>query len=413
MARPTDAIYLTLAQTHNNPFQSMSVSGAVDQTTNPLVKDASKLDLYVQHMSTSISDLPYFNILGQIIDSKYPSGPEGQKYFLNRTNMSISINITTIPPALPPVFNYDDNTDQLTFLVPPQPATPFQPEISENSCATAYLQYVSENTYGLANAPDDGVGVSSPVSYPLPYYDVHSIQQFVDMINVALTRMWGKIVNIADNVCPYFTYDPVTQLYTFFKPPNDLGMTYDIYVNGYLERYLDAFRWNYYSDTNIPKALPQTSETGLNNLLVYPLKSVYVPTSADGLSLTCEYACIANLVDLVAIIVIAGGASDFQHVESQYIPLSTDSTIPNSLPSTNAILRFPIDPSGFTSQTNNATIEYNAVVLDKKLVIKNHTELRNLGLIPYVQNSKNQLYPITLPCINGRFSITLAMFSKE
>ena len=411
MSKPSDAIYLTLSQTHNNPFQSISVSGAINQITNPLVKSAADYDMYVQHMSTTTDDLPYFNISQQIIDDTYPigAGPPYDYNFLGRTNMSISIVLTDAN-----VFDYAGNVDELTFEIPAQAETPFQPAVGANQGATAFLQYQSENTYGYENPPENGVALlpaTASANYPYPYYDVHSIQQVIDMMNVAIARMWEKITNVPDNSCPYFSFDPVSQLYSFTKPVAEIGgdqILYDIYVNGFLERYLDGFRWYFYSDTDIPVLVPN-GYTGLNNKLVFPFSTIEI---VYPYVLQSEYSCVSNLVDINAIVIVAGGGSDFNNVEAQYIPLGTDNSTANQLPSTNAVLRFPIDPSGFTSSTNNSSIEYNAIVLDKKLVIKGNTQLRNLGLIPYFQNTKNELYPITLPCINGKFSITLALFAK-
>lgn len=400
MSKPSDAIYLTLSQTHTNPTMSASVSGAITQTTNVLVQDASNYEMYVQHMSTSTSDLPYFNIKDQIINND-----------TNQTNMSISIVITD------PTHNFtipNPNPDTLIFATQPNIAP-----LNTFGCITSWLQYQSENAYGLANPPTDGT-VDPNINtsaYPYPYFDIHSIQLFLDMINNAIARIWNQIIgiNLHVNPCPFFTFDPTTQLYTFqrlisTKAPNYDGniVYFDLYVNGFLERYLDGFRWNYLSDANINGP----NYDGLNNKLLYPSAYIYPTINPEAQIILSEYSCIANLVDISAIVIIAGGSSDFNYVEAQYIPLETDNTTTGTLPSTNAILRFPIDPSGFTSSTNNSSIEYNAVVLDKKLIIKNHTQLRNLGLVPYIQNSKNELYPITLPCTNGKFSITLALFSK-
>jgi hypothetical protein len=396
MSKPSDAIYLTLSQTHDDPIMSASVSGAISQTTNPLVSDASNYDMYVQHMSTSTSDLPYFNIKDQVINND-----------TNQTNMSISIVIT-------------DPTHVFNNPLPANDSLLFGFQVGGADVgATSWLQYQSENAYGLANPPTDGT-VDPNINtsaYPYPYFDVHSIQLFLDMINNAIVRMWDQIagINLNDNPYPYFEFDPSTQLYIFHrtvgtKVPNYDGniVYFDLYVNGFLERYLDGFRWNYLSDSDVG----DLNYIGLNNQLLYPSSYVYPVANPTEQTLISEYSCIANLVDISAIVIIAGGSSDFNYVEGQYIPLATDSVTFSTLPSTNAILRFPIDPSGFTSSTNNSSIEYNATVLDKKLVINNHTQLRNLGLTPYIQNSKNELYPITLPCTNGKFSITLVLFSK-
>ena len=105
--------------------------------------------------------------------------------------------------------------------------------------AVCFLQYQSENTNSSTypNPSNSGNGASS-LAYPLNYFAVHSIGEVMDMINTAIQTLLSKTASPNDTF--YISYDAASELYSFSIDETYL-QAYQFYVNGFLERLLDAF----------------------------------------------------------------------------------------------------------------------------------------------------------------------------
>jgi hypothetical protein len=394
-AQDKNGIYITLQQTNTNEVISGNIPCDINLTVNEIVSDISKYDIYVKSVTVSSGNIPYFNIYKNIIQGSTET-PD-INYELCRTNFSISIVNETATAQ----FNNPSVDDGL--LIPINEGADYSDGI------TAFLQYISENTYGYPLPPNDGVpnGFNCQ-NFPLAYFDVHSIQSYVDMVNVALITIWEQNIDSGVTVgdCPIFTFDPTTQLYSFIISENFWNRGYQIYANGFLARALDGFRWNYIQDSNVNSP----TYNGLDNLLIYPLLPI-IPTGSGQFLMTAEYSTITNIVDIHSLVLLTTGGSDLTNIEPQYIPFVELSN--SNLPTTQALIAFNLDFAGLNSSANNPYIQYSALVLDNKLTCPTKTSLRNLGLTAAVQRTDQTLVPISLQANGGLFSVTLVLFKKD
>lgn len=83
-----------------------------------------------------------------------------------------------------------------------------------------------------------------------PYYFIYSYQQFLNMINDALSQAWiaaGLKVMFPNHMQPYFNLDPITNLISLIVPTYFVNVTAPavvvptIFMNAALQKYLDAF----------------------------------------------------------------------------------------------------------------------------------------------------------------------------
>lgn len=403
-----DGVYITLQSTNTNEITSALIPANIDLQVNELIEDISQYDIYVKSLTVSTGNIPYFNIRRNILTPSNVSGKPNLNFQLNRTNYTIGI------------FNADGNYFNYlpissNYLVS---CAPIQ---TGNLCAgaTAYLQFISENDMGYGNAPDDGIPTNfNSVNFPRNYFDVNSIQTFVDMINKALINVWdlnnGQSGTVTSADCPILTFDPVTQLYSFFLTSNFIDNGYQLYTNDFLSRALDGFNWKHNGTTN----MNENPYQGINNILVPPLRPLFTnilnpndPTAPYiGVQLFAEYATITNIIDIHSIVLLTANGSDLSNIEPQYIPFQTLNN--GNLPSTQSLIAFNLDFGGLNSSANNPYIQYNALVLDNKLTCKTKTSLRNLSLAIAVQTIDQELIPISLQANGGLFSCTLVFFRK-
>ena len=404
-----DGVYITLQSTNTNETTSTLTPAFIDLQVNELIEDISQYDIYVKSITISTGNIPYFNIGRNIL---YPSNNPDLPYLnfqLNRTNYTIGI--------------YNDGGNYFNYVLPADNYLLSCSTPTENECAgiTAYCQYVSNNDLGLGQAPNDG-GLNTFNSYGFPrsYFDVHSINNFVNMINTALTRIWnqntgGGEPNVSAIDCPYLTFDPTTQLYTFVLTADFISAGYQIYTNDFLSRALDGFNWQHTGTTN----MNDNPYFGLNNTLLLPDRIQYnvvlvnPQDPATGYfiaNIQSEYSTITNIVDIHSIVLLTANGSDLSNIEPQYIPFQNLSN--GNLPSTQSLIAFNLDFGGLNSSANNPYIQYNALVLDNKLTCKTKTSLRNLSLSIAVQTIDQELIPISLQANGGLFSCTLVFFKK-
>jgi hypothetical protein len=395
-SKDKSGIYITLQQTNTNETISGDIPCDIELSVNEIVSDISNYDIYVKSVTVSSGNIPYFNIFKNIIQGSVDT-PD-INFELCRTNFSISIVNNTITQQ----FNNPSADDGLLIAI----------NEGADNCdgITSFLQYRSDNTYGFPLPPSDGVpnGFNCQ-NFPLAYFDVHNIQTFVDMVNIALINIWTQNEfngGITEGDQPILTFDPTTQLYSFIITENFWNKGYQIYVNGFLARALQGFRWNYIQDSNVNSP----TYNGLDNLLIYPLLPI-IPPGSEQFVMTAEYSTITNIVDIHSLVLLTTGGSDLTNIEPQYIPFIELSN--SNLPTTQALIAFNLDFAGLNSSANNPYIQYSALVLDNKLTCPTKTSLRNLGLTAAVQRTDQTLVPISLQANGGLFSVTLVLFKKD
>lgn len=403
-----DGVYITLQSTNTNETTSALIPANIDLQVNELIEDISQYDIYVKSLTVSTGNIPYFNIRRNILTPSNVSGEPNLNFQLNRTNYTIGIT-----NAAGNYFNYQPITSN--YLI----SCAINDLSGKCAGATAYLQFISQNDMGYGNAPVDGVPTNfTSANFPRNYFDVNSIQTFVDMINKALINVWdlntGQSGAVTSADCPILSFDPVSQLYSIFLTSNFIDNGYQLYANDFLSRALDGFNWKHNGTTNMNDFPYQ----GLNNILVTPLRPLFTniinPNDPDapytGIQLFAEYATITNIVDIHSIVLLTANGSDLSNIEPQYIPFQTLNN--GNLPSTQSLIAFNLDFGGLNSSANNPYIQYNALVLDNKLTCKTKTSLRNLSLAIAVQTIDQELIPISLQANGGLFSCTLVFFRK-
>ncbi len=421
-----EAIYLTLQSNNTNELTSASVSGAVNLSVNAIVTDMSEYDIYVNSMTISTANIPYFNAFRNIWN-----------FNNNAMVYSISISSTAVGfDGTQGFYNSDGAVNgNLLYGATGLIANDY------GQTGTCFLQYRTESTSTGSNPPSPATYTGNPITnifgrvFPnggssignqRAYWDCHSIQQFVDFVNQSLLNICSQanpasilnpdvgLVNV-----PYFVYDSFTQLYSLVTTQafND---AYVISMNGQLERIFDAFRFTYISETVIVPSPPNVATSpwppiqyeGIGSTIKMPLRMDYV----DGVfTYYAEYTNIINIIDIHSIVILSGAGSDWVNVNPSYVPVPQQQDRPASqLPTLPALLTFGLDFNGINSQVNNAYIQYRAptVLTGKKLTVKAKTNLRNLSLVPYVMTIENDLYPINIPCNGGLFQIELVLYKK-
>jgi hypothetical protein len=276
---------------------------------------------------------------------------------------------------------------------------------------TAYLQFISENT----TLQNDGNSANNPISY----FAVHSIQQFIDMINNALIAIsgvpnGGLFANNANQY--YFYYDPITQLYNFFAPDTFPAAQFNMYVNSYLEYRLDNFRWVYLQNSTVvapPLIIDNlvSPYSGLDNIFV---KNNYPNNLSNNIyTYAAEYVALSNLVDIHSLLVVAD-SGQLQSVRQQIIPANTNNnTSALNLPTIACLKSLDIELNGLNiASLNNTYIQYESPGLFYPINSLINNEFTNISLSIYLQDIDNTIYPLMLPA-GGYCNIKFVLKKKN
>jgi len=375
-------IYFTLQSQCNNTLQSAPQLTAVNITgLSPIVNDLGNYNLYLTSLNMTTTDLPYFNARKYIIN-----------YDWNKMNLSVSMLC-------------GDPTKRF-FTVDGSVSSAILKGIGNNTGNTwqgvcCFLQYNSENAnpsvYPNPTASLDG----NTESYPDTYFDVHSIQQFLDFINEAFALILNANTNITDsNKIMYLSYDANSQLYTFNIHNNIVTAltegTYGLYVNEFLERFLDAFRWQFLSHTD----LTLFNYTGMNYQFIPSISNLSLLNATSQVwGFPCEYPIIINLIDTHAVIIKCAGS--FNQVSQEYTP-TTAGYSRGQLPSQAVLKNFDVLFSGNVSTVNNSIITFNVSTLDRPINIpQGVTKLSDLVFTFYRQDIQNNEIQIMQPSVSS------------
>lgn len=374
-----DCIYFTVVSKSNNQIDSTPVLTHMNETgLSPIIK-LSDYNLYLTSLNLSISELPYFNIKKSIID-----------FTLNKTNMTLSIIGNN-----PAVFDFDltGNTNMLLQGIGANNGDLWQGVV-------CYLQYVSENANPaqFPNPPNTGGGASTE-NYPFTYFNVHSINQAIDMINTALTSILN-VCNVAGITKTFFiSYDAGSEIYTFNIHDSIAQLwntSMQFYTNGFLERILDCFRWKFYSFTNM-KEVPYQ---GLSYQFIPTLSNLNQKNSDDIWQFSGEYSVVPNLIDIVSVVVVSEGV--ISEIRKEYIPVNQSNQITSYLPSKPVLKNLDILlSSNLSASSNNSNIVYDAPNLDRPINTFGARYLTDIVFKFYYTDIENNLYEIVQPSISN------------
>lgn len=385
----TESIYLNVQCLNNSNTSSSSILATINQQCNPIVQDLSKYDVYLQSMTLTTSDLPFFNIYNNI--NWIPNGAIDSmiNFTNNRTNLTITIE------------SYDPATYPFTIPAPNPLYYGINPDAGNPNNfngVVVYLQYNSENE------PQLGQGVnpetSSTPATPHTYFNVHSIAQFLSMINTAITLAFS-LTAMPDAIDrPFFYFDSQSQLYGFncdsdiiFKPdaapPTNPWYGLLFYFNSFLQRYLDGFRWIFYKNSNI------TSATYDGKDYLYSAVSNSKTVTAGVYDVFAEYSTVANLVDTHSIIITCERGS-LSSLRQQILPADSPNVM--NLPTISALKNIDIDFSSLTlSSINNCFLQYEADMMSFPINGLTAQPLNNIQLNLYAMSVANVLRPIYIP----------------
>ena len=387
----SDTVYITVQALNPSQTNSNTIICNINQQSNPIVQDLSNYDIFLQSLTCNTSEVPFFNIYRQI-------AWDPTNFTDNITNMTISFLATAGTP-----FDLTGNANRaLVGCGASDGAEKWQG-------VSCYLKYVSENST-LPN--------TNTSTYPRTYFNIHSIQEFLDMVNTAINSICA-VPNalIAPNTM-YFYYDPLSQLYQFYAPSTFPNAGVNMYANTFLEYRLDSFRWSFLQNS-IVVAPPMI----INNLaspyqgLDYQFNKKNFPNNLFNNVYTyySEYSSLANLIDIHSLLIVAD-SGQLQAMRQQIIPLSTNSQSQNALnlPTIACLKSLDIELNSLNvASINNTYIQYEAQGLFFPVNSLIQQSFTNIGLTLYIQNVENDIYPLLIPAGNGYCNIKFALKRKN
>lgn len=385
----SQAIFFTSQLLNTSQTDSEPIQCTINQVSNPIVSNLEEYNVYLVSLSVSPADLGYFTIYRNIAWNN-------SNFATNKTNLSLSFMADAGYP-----FNLAGNTNQMLKGIGPTDGT------GKYRGVCCFLQYVSQNSGGLSNPNVQGNGANS-ASYPTSYFIVHSISQVIFMYNQAINSMIGVWTGapISANSL-YFMYNSSSQLYSLMMPDAFKSAGVNLYANTFAERFLDAFNWEFLTNSNVSDA----SYTGLDYMFKkdnYPLNKVN-----DVWTYTTEYSCVANLLDVHSILVVSN-QGELSQIRQQTIPIQTTGTTNNlDQPTISALKNLDIQFDSLSaSSINNTIIQYSSTGMFFPINTTTNHALRNINIQLYIQSIDNVIRALTLP-INGFCNIKFALVKKR
>jgi hypothetical protein len=385
----SDTIYLTVQANNNSQTNGNDLLCNIYQQTNFIVKDLSKYDLFLLGFSCTTDQLPYCNFKRNIQWNI-------NNFTTNKTNLIISF-MSSDPADRP--FDLTGNTNTLLFGIGNSTGDTYQ------GCG-CYLQYVSENST-LTNPNNEGTGANSK-TYPIEYFDLHSISQFVSFINTAINSIYGTS-QLQDK--PYFYYNVDSQLYYFNCTDAYLSSSLDMYVNTFLERRLDGFRWITNSNIN---DLTLPNYTGQN----FKLSKSYTPNLLNNnvWNIPSEYSTLANLVDVHSILITSNTGQLQSAARQEVVPYEIADNMNSQLdlPSLPVLKNLQIELGSLSlSSINNTIIQYSSEGMWIPINMLQQTPLNLISLSVFFQDIDNIIRPLYINSGGGYCNIKLALKSKN
>jgi hypothetical protein len=261
---------------------------------NSVIPDLSNWNLYINSVLITASEIPYRNFRDNI-------GWNANNYQTNKTNLSVSI----YDPTGAYSFNLTGNTNLLVTGIQEDSGNP-----NHYKGVCVFLQYLSENA-NLSVHPNPSVSGSgaNSTSYPDYYFNLHNLQQFMDMITTAYSTGMSYYTTPITNNYLYFSYNPTTELYSLTVSDDVKATSLNFYINSFLSRFIDGFRFQSIkkSDLTVSPNLYNGMDCQLilsGNALLY--KSIV--NSVNVWNYTSEYPTVQNLVDIQSLVITCGGS---------------------------------------------------------------------------------------------------------
>jgi hypothetical protein len=385
----SDTIYLTVQANNNSQTNGNDLLCNIYQQTNFIVKDLSKYDVFLLGFSCTTDQLPYCNFKRNIQWNI-------NNFTTNKTNLIISF-MSSDPADRP--FDLTGNTNTLLYGIGNNTGDTYQ------GCG-CYLQYVSENST-LTNPVNTGNGSNSK-TYPIEYFDLHSISQFVSFINTAINSIYSTST-LTDK--PYFYYNVDNQLYYFNCTDVYLSSGLDMYVNTFLERRLDGFRWITNSNVN---DLTLQNYTGQN----FKLSKSYTPNLLNNnvWNIPSEYSTLANLVDVHSILITSNTGQLQSSARQEVVPYEKADNMNSQLdlPSLPVLKNLQIELGSLSlSSINNTIIQYSAEGMWIPINMLQQTPLNLISLSVFFQDIDNIIRPLYINSGGGYCNIKIALKSKN
>ena len=402
----SDMIVLNVQASSANQSNSTPISSQIQLLSSPIVNDMSEWNLYFKSLYLTASELPYFNALRNVAwdaDNYAVSN-----FACNRTNLAIvlsSADNTPIFDTTAPIF-----LSNFALMFPMGVVNG-----TKHSQMGCFCQYISENS--ILPDPNGGGGGDNSQNYPRSYWNIHSIPQFLDMINNALSNILETAGLFIDDI--YFSYQADTGLYNLTMTSaivSPLGIpSINMYMNAQCERYFDFFRWGFqsqYTDlTYPPQSLAKGGYVGpYSNCMDYK----FIPTVSGLVNFTetpvapqtaqwnwlSDNECVSLMIDAHSLIIsIPGG--DLNNARSQTIPSNETYITSSLLPPNRTVLKIiDINPA-VGSGINNATIVSTADILDMPINIPSTQTLQDIQLIFDIMTCDNFIIPLSISGSTG------------
>lgn len=420
-------IPLNLSASNQSVNSNDLIQARIIQDFNPpLINNLEDYNIHLLSMTVNASEMPILNIYKQINWTNTAFSANEGNFNLNRTNMTVSITALSGYP-----FEFPDPRGcLLTF--------PCGVEDPGNagmwSGCGCYLQYLSENvdTSVYPNpTPIAGISGSGTASYPDFYFNIHSIQEVLDMINTAMYNCLNNALDIpeGDNVVPYFDFSPSTGLYTLYhnaETPSFIG-TYELYCNDFLERIIDGFRFQSLAYSNLLSTSVIPVNGGLDNKFILnnkPQNIIGFPSNASTpgtpfywFAESAEFSTTTSLSDKQSILIVANNPC-LKVLNQTYIQtkqLTASPTQQGNMLEIACIKALDIDfQSNDIAQMNNCFIQYENLILDKPLCINPacvNLAFNQADIQVYSLDTDNVARPLVLGSM-GHFNIKFLLKNK-
>ena len=378
----SECIYITTQCSNPSQTNGNSIYCNIDLQTNPIVGDLSDYNIYLQNLTVTTSELPYCNVYRNL---QQPTNPA----FTNIMNYSI----TLFDSSGGTPFNLGAGPYPENII----PVGAFNLAGTSYQGVTIFLTYISENL---------------PNSNGRSYYNVHSINQFMGFINNALNLIltaWEN-ANVPVNSM-YFAFDPISQFYNFYCPDAFKISTVNLYVNAFLNRVLDGFRWIY---NGVPYNIGDADYTGMDYQLVkanYPFNK-----NTDNVwTYQTEYSCLANLIDVHSVLITTNSGS-LQNVRQQIVPAAFPTNNNNTslnLPTIAALKNLDINFGSLQlSSINNCYIQFESTLCAYPINSLSNGPLNNISIQLFIQDIDNVVHPMSIPAGSGFANVKFVLKKK-
>ncbi len=364
--------YFSMMLKNSNKTDSNSIMLQFDKTFNPIreITDLSLFDLFLNSIIISNVEIPYRNFYNNI-------AWDPTNFTTNKTNLSVSF----LDSSGNYNFNLNGNTNTLLSGINQSPTTPGM--YQGISC---FIQFLSENS----PLPNPGsVGFTSSQTYTRTYFNLHSLQHFLDLVNTAIKNCLNShtILNTANM---YLYYDSGSLLYTLNMDNTIKTSSVDFYMNSFLQHFLDGFRTQFLASTHITTEIPYQ---GLSYKFVK--SNVPINNITNGGSnywvYTSEYSTINNLSDVLSIIITTDGS--LSNARSQIFCDVADENAYLEEKRILKVLDFVFDNG---SGNNNSIIQFENIIMDKPINMMSVDQFSNIKLYFNILTTSNEQYPLYL-----------------